>query len=153
GVDPWLARQQVQERIARIGDELPSGVQPPELAPYTGGLGEVFQLTVSSPERTEAELLELTHLRLTPILTAASGVVEVNVWGGRQRTLEVRADPERMVRYGVTLAELRQALSRASDAAAGAYVQAGPSQALLRGVAWPRTPSELGAAVLPRRDS
>jgi heavy metal efflux system protein len=151
-MDPWLARQQVQERIARLGEELPAGVSTPELAPYTGGLGEVFHLTVSSPDRTEADLLELTRLRLAPILTGAPGVVEVNVWGGRQRTLEVRADPERMARYGVTLAQLREALLEASDAAAGAYVQAGPSQALLRGMAWPRSPSELGAAVIDRRD-
>ena len=151
-MDPWLARQQVQERIARLGEELPTGVSTPELAPYTGGLGEVFHLTISSPERTEAELLELTRLRLAPILTSVSGVVEVNVWGGRQRTLEVQADPERMARYGVTLAQLRDALLEASDAAAGAYVQAGPSQALLRGMAWPRSPSALGSAVLERVD-
>jgi heavy metal efflux system protein len=151
-IDPWLARQQVQERIARLGEALPTGVSAPELAPHTGGLGEVYQLTVSSPQRTEAELLELTRLRLAPILTGVPGVVEVNVWGGRQRTLEVRADPERMARYGITLAQLRDALSEASDAAAGAYVQAGPSQALLRGMAWPRDPSELGAAVLDRVD-
>ena len=149
-MDPWLARQQVAERIVQVAGELPEGVEAPELAPYTGGLGEVFQLTISSPQRTEAELLELGRLRLAPILTGASGVVEVNMWGGRQRTLEVRADPERMARYGVTLEQLRQALSEASDAAAGAYVDAGPSQALLRGMAWPSNPAELGAAVLPR---
>lgn len=147
-VDPWLARQQVQERIAQVADALPEDVSAPELAPYTGGLGEVLQLTLSSPERTEAELLELARLRLAPILTGASGVVEINVWGGKERTLEVRADPERMLRYGVTLRELESALREASDAAAGAYVEAGPAQVLLRGVAWPRTPSELGASII-----
>ena len=39
-VDPWLARQQVAERMATL-DDLPAGVGNPELAPFTGGLGEV----------------------------------------------------------------------------------------------------------------
>ena len=152
-VDPWLARQQVAERLATLG-ELPAGVDPPELAPYTGGLGEVVQLSISSPERTPAELYELVRLRLAPLLRDTPGVVEVNIWGGERRTLDVVADPVALAAAEISLAQLRDALRESTGAVAGANLPAGPGQALLRGVHWPTRTAELGAvAVAPRRES
>jgi cobalt-zinc-cadmium resistance protein CzcA len=86
-----------------------SGVEPPEMGPITGGLGEVFHFTVSAPTRTPAELLELVELRVAPILKTVSDIVEVNTWGGARRTLEVRADARQLVARGVTFEELRVA--------------------------------------------
>ncbi len=147
-VDPWRARQQVQERIVGIAAELPKGVEAPALGPHTGGLGEIFHVTVSSPTHSQAELLELVELRVMPLLRAARGVVEVNTWGGARRTLEVRADPLRMARRGVTLDGLALALGRASGAAPGGSLPAGAGAALLRGLHWPGDPADLGAAIV-----
>jgi cobalt-zinc-cadmium resistance protein CzcA len=149
-VDPWLARQLVKERLDVVAGALPQGVDAPELGPVTGGLGEIFHLTLSSERRTAAELLELATLKAAPLLRSAPGVVEINTWGGEQRTLEVRADPIRMAQRGLTLADLQVALSQATGTAAGASVPAGSGQALLRAVALPRSPSELGASLVER---
>ncbi|HLT40908.1 MAG TPA: CusA/CzcA family heavy metal efflux RND transporter [Enhygromyxa sp.] len=152
-VDPWLARQQVGERIATVG-ELPAGVERPEIAPFTGGLGEVVQLSIASPERTPAELYELVRLRIAPLLRDTPGVVEVNVWGGERRTLDVVADPVALAAAQVSFGELRDALRESTGAVAGTSLPAGPGQALLRGVFWPTRTAELGAiAVAPRRES
>lgn len=149
-VDPWLARQQVAERLATL-QELPVGVEPPELAPYTGGLGEVFQLSVSSSQHTPAQLYELVRLQVAPLLRSTPGVVEVNVWGGERRTFDVIADPVVLASMGVDLGRLADVLRQSTGAVAGATLPAGPGQALLRGVYWPSTPAELGAvAVEPR---
>ena len=144
--DLLRARQTVQERLSAL--DLPEGVGAPTLGPLTGGLGEVFQFTLSSSDRTPAELLELAERRLGPVLKGVPGVVEVNTWGGHRRTLEVLADPSRLAERGVTLAELKEALGEATGAAAGASVEAGAGQALLRGVARPKRPEELEAAVV-----
>ncbi|MEX1365337.1 MAG: CusA/CzcA family heavy metal efflux RND transporter [Nannocystaceae bacterium] len=150
-VDPWLARQQVAERLATL-PELPAGVDPPELAPYTGGLGEVFQLSVTSSRHTPAQLYDLVRLDVAPQLRATPGVVEVNVWGGERRTFDVVADPVVLASMGVDLARLAEALRESTGAVAGATLPAGPGQALLRGVHWPTTPAQLGAVtVQPHR--
>ncbi|MFO7563196.1 MAG: CusA/CzcA family heavy metal efflux RND transporter [Enhygromyxa sp.] len=152
-VDPWLARQQVAERLATVS-ELPAGVEKPELAPFTGGLGEVVQMAIGSPERTPAELDELVRLRIAPLLRDTPGVVEVNVWGGERRTLDVVADPLALAAAQVSFAELGDALRESTGAVAGTSLPAGPGQALLRGVHWPTHAAELGAvAVAPRRAS
>ena len=150
GVDTYRARQLVKERLDGAAGSLPAGVESPELGPVTGGLGEIFHLTLSSERRTAAELLELATLRASPLLRAAPGVVEVNTWGGEQRTLEVRADPIRMAQRGLTLADLRTAISDATGTASGASVPAGSGQSLLRAVALPRDPSDLGNALVQR---
>ena len=145
-VDPYRARQLVKERLA-VG-EVPPGVETPESGPYTGGLGEIFHFTLSSPTRTTAELLELAQLRVAPILRATPGVVEINTWGGERRTLDVVADPVRMAQRKVTMHELRSGLERATGSAAGGSLEAGPGQALLRAIARPLDPSELGEALV-----
>ena len=66
-VDGYRARQVVQERLNLVVADLPVGVEPPELGPLTGGLGEIYHFAVRSPDRTKAELLELVQLRIAPL--------------------------------------------------------------------------------------
>lgn len=150
-VDPYRARQVVQERLSGVVGLLPAAVEPPELGPLTGGLGEIFHLTLSSPVRTTAELFELAQYEVAPLLRAVPGIVELNTWGGERRALEVDADPVALAQRGLTLETLRQALARAIGTAPGASVPAAAgAQTLLRAVALPRDPSALGQALIAR---
>lgn len=147
------ARQLVQERLLSVAGSMPPGVEPPALGPLTGGLGEIYQFTVSSPTRTPAELLELVQFRVSPLLRAVPGVVEVNSWGGERRTMDVVGDPARMARHRITLAQLTNATRQATGYAAGATLAAGKSGVLLRGVAWPERPADLAASVVDVREA
>ncbi len=151
GVDVWRARQIVQERLSGLGGALPAGVEPPELGPVTGGLGEIYHFTLSSGRRTAAELFELATLKVAPLVRSVPGIVEVNTWGGQRRTLEVSADPVRMAQRGLSLDDLRAALEAATGTAAGASLPAGSAQTLLRAVALPADASDLGHALVFRR--
>ncbi|HNN96730.1 MAG TPA: CusA/CzcA family heavy metal efflux RND transporter, partial [Pseudomonadota bacterium] len=143
---PLAARQITQERLSTV--TLPPGVEAPALGPLTGGLGEVFHFSISSRQRTLAELLELATLRIAPRLRMVPGVVEVNTWGGAERRLEVRADPLRLAARGLTLDGLAERLRQSIGATAGASIPAGDGQALLRAVFRPQKPEDLGALLL-----
>jgi cobalt-zinc-cadmium resistance protein CzcA len=145
-VDPWRARQMVTERLQ--GVSLPEGVAAPELAPLTGGLGEIFHVTLSSPERSPSELLELATLRVAPLLKSVQGVVEVNSWGGAQRTLDVVAQPALLAAHRLSLDDVRLALEEGSGARAGGALEAGEGQVLLRAQVRPRGLAELGSLVV-----
>lgn len=149
--DLLRARQMVSERVSLAAGLLPPGVDPPELGPMSGGLGEIYQFALSSDRRTPAELMELVETRVAPLLRTVPGIVEVNTWGGARRTLAVRGDPVRMAQRGVTLAALETATERAVGAAAGASLSGGPSHVLLRGLALPLTPADLGAGLVAMR--
>ena len=147
-VDLFRARQLATERISNVASGLPRGVATPELGPITGGLGEVFHFTVSAATRTPAELLELVEFRVAPILKSVPAIVEVNTWGGAQRTMEVRADPNRLVARGVTFEELRTALTRTVGNQPGASLEADSRHILLRGTFLPTTSRELADALV-----
>ncbi len=132
-VDPYRARQLVAEKLAGVAGTMPLGVEAPELAPLTGGLGEVFHLMLRSPSRGPAELAELANLEVAPLLRSVPGVVEVNTWGGERRRFEVRADPVRLAAHGLGLGELRDAVSRAVAVVPGDAVAGATGQRLLRG--------------------
>lgn len=149
-VDRFRARQQVGERLQAIAGVLPAGVLAPELGPMTGGLGEVFQFTVSSKTRSAADLLELVNLRLVPLLRAVPGIVEINPWGGERRTFDIRADPVRLAQRGLTLGQVTEAIRQATGAVPGAALSAGPGQVLLRGAFRPTDPAALGLAIVGR---
>ena len=147
-VDAYRARQVVAERLATVASGLPAGVEAPELAPLTGGLGEIYHFTLTSPDLTLEALQALGRLRVAPLLRAVPGVVEVNAWGGAVGTLDVVADAARLARYGLTLDDLRAAIEQATGSVAGASLPAGNGQTLLRGVALPEDAAALGAAVV-----
>jgi len=150
-VDPFRARQLVAEKLTAVAGALPAGVDPPELGPLTGGLGEIYHLILRSPSRSPAELLDLATYEVAPILRAVSGVVEVNTWGGARRRFEVRADPVRMARAGVVLAELRDAVERAIGVVPGDAVAANTGQRLIRGDAGIARAADLLDVVVARR--
>lgn len=147
-VPVYLARQLVTERIAHV--ELPPGIANVELGPVTGGLGEVFQFTLHSDARSLAELQELAQLQVAPLLKSVPGVVEVNFWGGAQRTFDIVADATRLSQRGLSLRQLEEALRASTGTAAGAALPAGEGQVLLRGQALPLDEAALGAAVVSR---
>lgn len=151
-VDSYLGRQMVAERVAALAGSFPRGVEAPELGPVTGGLGEIFHFTLASPARSKAELFELASVRVAPLLRSVPGVVEVNTWGGEQRTIDVVADSARLAQRRITLDALRAALERSTGSAPGASLPLGSGQALLRAVAQPKDPSALGHAIISPPD-
>ena len=147
-LDPYRARQLVSERLSGVASELPAGVDPPELAPLTGGLGEIFHFTLSSSQRTHAELLELATWRVGPLLRAVPGVVESNTWGGARRTVDVVADPVRLAAFGLTLGDLERALAESlENRPAGALLE-GRSQVFLRAAGRPASVAEVADRVV-----
>ena len=151
-VDPFRARQVVGERLSVLASDLPDGVDPPEIGPYTGGLGEIYQFTLGSPTRTPAELRELAEYRVAPLLRAVPGVVEVNTWGGVKRTLDVIARPAALARHKLTLADLHEAVGESIGRVPGASLSAGAGQSYLRGTSLPDSPAALGELTLTGRD-
>ncbi len=147
-MDPFLARQLVQERLTGLGSELPAGAAAPSLGPYTGGLGEIFQFTLGSPVRTQAELYEIAELQVAPLLKTVRGVVEVNTWGGAVRTLDVIADATRLAGRGLTLSDVLAGLEGAVKTSPGASLLRGDAQSFLRTRALPDSAADLGDRIV-----
>jgi cobalt-zinc-cadmium resistance protein CzcA len=118
----YLARQLVAERLQSA--ELPAGVPQPELGPISTGLGEVFHYAVRSTnsQRTLTELRELQDWLIKPQLRQVRGVAEINSWGGFEKQFHVITDPQKLVKFGLTLEQLIETLEESNQNVGGGQV-------------------------------
>ena len=128
-VDLMQARQVVQERVAIAASELTSVARPPVILSPLSSTSRVLKIGLQSDTLTQTELTTLALWTIRPRLMAIPGVANAAVWGQRERQLQVRVDPQRLLAHGVTLDEVIASAGEATSAAGGAFID-GPNQRL-----------------------
>ncbi|MCX6967655.1 MAG: CusA/CzcA family heavy metal efflux RND transporter [Verrucomicrobia bacterium] len=148
----YLARQLITERLQSV--ELPEGIARPELGPISTGLGEVFHYIVrtSDPQRSLASLREINDWVVKPQLRKVPGVAEVNSWGGLEKQFHVVVDPQRLVKYGLTLDRLCTALQDNNRNVGGGQVIRNGESLLVHGIGLTTGVEQIGAIVIDARD-
>ena len=148
GTSIYHARQLVTERLQSV--ELPAGIEHPQLGPISTGLGEVFHYVVRStnPTRSLTELRELHDWVIKPHLRQVHGVAEINSWGGFEKQYHVVVEPERLIAYHLTFAELVQALQDNNQNVGGGQIVRGGESLLVHGVGLATSTEELGNIVI-----
>jgi cobalt-zinc-cadmium resistance protein CzcA len=132
-VDPYFARQLVNERLPRAHAAVPAEYGVPEIGPMSTGLGEIYQFEVRGEGHSAMELRSILDWQIAPRLRMVPGVIEVNSFGGALRTYEVAVDPRRLIANDVSLQDLFQALQRNNRSAGGGAIVRGPEALLVRG--------------------
>nr|HMN42789.1 efflux RND transporter permease subunit [Phycisphaerales bacterium] len=134
GTDIYRARQIVQERMAELRDRLPAGVTP-HMGPVSSIMGEIMLLGVSSPDGSLSPMQQrdAAYWILRPSILSISGVSQVTVHGGDVRQFQVKADPDRLRLYNLTLEDLEKAVAASNSYGSGASggFLVGPSTELI----------------------
>ncbi|HQR29256.1 MAG TPA: CusA/CzcA family heavy metal efflux RND transporter [Anaeromyxobacteraceae bacterium] len=151
GTDTWWTRQVVFERLGVARESLPPGVSP-ELGPISTGLGEIFQYTLESDRHSPMELRTLQDWLVAPLLRPVAGVNEVNSFGGEVKQYQVLVHPDRLVKYGLSIREVTEALERSNGNAGGGVLVSGWEQTYLRGVGLLRDVPDIERVVLKAQD-
>lgn len=151
GVDPYFARQLVFERLQGARELLPPGIEP-ELAPLSTGLGEIFQYTLEGDGFSAMEKRTVQSWLIAPRLRTVPGVTEVNSFGGEVKQYQVVVRPERLVKYGLTLREVTEALEKSNANAAAGLIVKGWEQTYIRGVGLFTTTRDIENVVLKAKD-
>jgi len=133
-VDTYFARQLVNERLASIADQLPTGISTPSMGPVSTGLGDIFQYAVESDKRSPMELRTLQDWVIRPQMRTTPGIVEINAAGGEEKQYVVEADPAKMLARGVSLHQLETALESNNANAGGGFIEKAGEQTIVRGV-------------------
>jgi heavy metal efflux system protein len=155
GVDIYFARQNVHERLSEAKDTIPPGVAV-AMGPVSTAMGEIYQYTLEGPvPASEAERIEyLTNLRtiqdwtLAPLLKSVPGVNEINSFGGYIRQYQVTADPEKLLKYDLSISDLAEALQANNLNVGGNILQQGSVQYLVRGIGLLQSVEDIGNVVL-----
>ena len=149
GVNDYFARQLVSERLQGIRESLPAGVDV-QLGPITTGLGEVFQYTLVSkdPKYDATELRTIQDYIVRPILRTVPGVTDVNSFGGLVKQYQVIVNPDRLTSFGLTLAQVFEALEKNNANASGNYIEHKSEQYIVRGLGLVKDVRDIGNIIV-----
>jgi multidrug efflux pump subunit AcrB len=110
GTNMAQAAAEVSAFCNRAQAIFPQGSQPPFILRFDASTLPVGQLVLTSPNRSNNELLDLANVYVRSAFTAIPGLVSPAPFGGNVRTVVVKADPELMRAHGLTPDQLVQAL-------------------------------------------
>jgi len=140
-------RQKVLERLSSV--TLPPNVSA-QMGPDFSPIGSVYWYTLKStdPNYDLMELKSLQDWTINKYIKAAPDVVDDSSFGGLTREYQVRVDPDKLVSYGLSLAQIEQQLSNANANAGGSFIEQGAQQINVRAVGLVRNVQDIEEIVL-----
>lgn len=134
GTDIYTDRQIVAERMALVAERLPEGVKP-QLAPISSIMGQIMMVGMwsESGETSPLEVRTLADWVVRQRLLTIPGVSQVFTMGGGRKQFQILVSPDEMLRFGVTLHDVKLAVSESNENATGGYLDnQGPNEFLVR---------------------
>ncbi|MGB8769114.1 MAG: CusA/CzcA family heavy metal efflux RND transporter, partial [Candidatus Korobacteraceae bacterium] len=126
-------RQKTFERLAQV--TLPPGVTP-EIGPDYSPVGQVYWYTLKSTNLAY-DVMELKSLQdwvVAKYIRSVPDVVGDSSFGGITKEYQIRVDPEKLISYGLSLAQVEQQLSNSNANGGGSFIEEGSQQINVRAV-------------------
>ena len=126
-------RQKVLERLSQV--TLPSGLQP-QMGTDWSPVGQIFFYTLHStnPNYDVMDMKALEDWTLEKQFKSVPNVVDVSSLGGMTKEYQVRVDPDKLVSYGLSIAQVENQLGNNNVNAGGSFIEQGLQQVNVRAV-------------------
>ncbi len=148
GTNIYTARQIVSEKLATLGDALPSTVGQPTLGPQSSILGEMMIIGLTADSTSLQDLRTMADWTIRPRLLSTGGVAQVAVIGGEIKEYQILLDPARMKYYNITLDEILPAVENMNLNSTGGILYEYGNEYIVQGVMATTRTEELGKAVV-----
>jgi len=145
--DVYRNRQVIAERLSTLQNKLPQGIIP-NITPLTSSASTVLGFGVTSKTRSLSELRTAVDWTIVPHLMAIPGVADVNVFGGKVRQFQVQTSPEKLIKYGISLLQVEQALRKSTGVRGSGYIENKNQRIVINTEGQALTPEKLGMVVL-----
>jgi HAE1 family hydrophobic/amphiphilic exporter-1 len=132
GVDVAVAQQDVQAKVARIRRTLPEDIEDPIIQHFDPNDSPIMAIALTSKERPIREITDLANEVVQTRLESIPGVGGVNIIGGNARQIRVQVDPIAMRAYGLSPAQLTDALERENQEVPAGRIEGGSVERLVR---------------------
>jgi cobalt-zinc-cadmium resistance protein CzcA len=148
--DDWN-RVKVLERLSEV--TLPAGVQPQMGADFSP-VGQIYFFTLhsSNPQFDVMDLKSLEDWTIEKQFKSVPNVVDVASFGGPTREYQVRVDPDKLIAYGLNLAQVEQQLSSNNINGGGSFIEAGLQQINVRAIGQVKTVNDIENTVLTAKN-
>jgi heavy metal efflux system protein len=145
-VNEWN-RQKVLERLTQVN--VPSGVVP-QIGTDWSTTGQIYWYTIRStnPSYDLMNLRSIEDWVLYKEFRKVDNVVDVSDFGGTAREYQVRVDPNKLIAYGLSIAQVEQQLAINNVNAGGSFVEEGLQQMNVRALGLYRNVQDIENTVL-----
>ena len=126
------ASNDVREKVAGAIRNVPPTLLPPVITKVDPDADPVMSLIVSSDAMSLRTLTELADKQIARAIQTVNGVGQVSIGGGRAREIHVVVDIQKLNSYGLSIAQVRDAVSAENVEVPGGTVEQGKGQLLLR---------------------
>jgi cobalt-zinc-cadmium resistance protein CzcA len=132
GHDIYFVRNLIEERLGQV--QLPPEIGAPTMGPVSTGLGEVLHYVVTG------QGLDVTDLRTThdwvikPALRNVEGTAEINSWGGYVKQYQIRANPDLLIKHGLTFDQVVEAVAKNNLNVGGGNINQSGGMLLVQGL-------------------
>ncbi len=126
-------RERVLERLSQV--TLPPGVNP-QMGTDWSPVGQIYFFTLHStnPAYDPMELKSIEDWVIEKNFKQVPDIVDVASFGGPTREYQVRVDPNKLIAYGLSLAQIEQQLTSNNGNAGGSFIEEGLQQINVRAV-------------------
>ncbi len=131
GTDIYWARQQVNERLLSIWDQLPANVEG-GLAPMSTPLSEMFMFTIENPSLSITERKYILDWQIRPLLRTVEGVADVNVLGGETKTIQFSPDAIALSNANISIDDIQNHLDSANINGSVGRINVGTESLIIR---------------------
>jgi cobalt-zinc-cadmium resistance protein CzcA len=143
--DPYFARAQAFERIPDA--QVPEGVTP-GMSPLFSPSGLIYRYVLQSPDRSAQDLKILDDWVLNRRYRSIQGVADDSGLGGTTMQYQVQLDPNKMVSYGVNVAQVSEQLGANNANAGGGFYAQGGQFIYVRGLGQVKSLADIGNIVI-----
>ena len=128
---------------------LPPGLNP-QIGPDFSPTGQIYFYTLQStnPKYDIMDLKALQDWVVFKHLMSVPDVAAVSIFGGETREYQVQVDPDKLVAYGIAMAQVEQALTANNVNGGGSFIEKGQQAYNIRAVGLMQTTDDIGATVL-----
>jgi len=153
-MDIYFARQLVNERLQEARQEIPPGFGNPQMGPISTGMGLVlfYYLEDTTGRYSLEELRTMQDWIVKFNLQTVPGVTEVLGIGGFEKQFQVVIDPDALLRYDLTLAEVVHRIEANNLNVGAQYLVRNAEQLIVRSVGLAKGLDDLGNIVVKTVD-
>ena len=153
-MDIYFARQLVNERLQEAREQIPAGFGNPQMGPISTGMGLVlfYYLKDHTGRYSLEELRTMQDWIVKFNLQTVPGVTEVLGIGGFEKQYQVVVDPQALLSYDLTLAELVRRIEANNLNVGAQYLVLGGEQLIVRSVGLAKGIDDLGNIVVKTVD-
>jgi heavy metal efflux system protein len=140
-------RQKTLERLGQV--TLPPNVSA-SIGPDFSPIGSIYWYTIesSNPNYDVMELKSIQDWIISKYLKSVPDVVDDSSFGGITREYQIRIDPDKLISYGLSLAQVEQQLTNANANAGGSFIEQGSQQINVRAVGLVRNVGDIEKTVI-----